>query len=155
VLRYELDLDTADYSTNGTNYTGLRVTGLVLRGTEIYGLKPLQVVIPGSRTNLTAIFLEGRNPLVTGRPVYVNFQRSPLTGGQLNVIATNASGNWRVGISASHSDVVFSTAVIDIGGGVRTEGIVAGNPTLERELDPGGLDYVADRMMWLEDYKTP
>lgn len=155
VLRYELDLDTANYSTNGTNYNGLRVTGLVLRGTEIYGLKPLQVVIPESRTNLTNLFLEGRNPLVTGRPVYVNFQRNPVARGQLGVIATNATGNWRVGISASHSDVTFSTAGIDIVGGIRTDGAISGSPVLKRELDPGGLDYIADRMMWLEDYKTP
>jgi hypothetical protein len=155
VLRYELDLDTADYSTNGTNYIGLPVTGLIIRGTEIYGLKPLQVVIPESRTNLGTLFLEGRNPLVTGRPVYVNFQRDPVTGGQLNVVATNATGNWRFGLSASHSGVIFSTAGIDIVGGVRTDGTITGSPVLEPERDPGGLDYIADRMMWLEDYKTP
>lgn len=155
VLRYELDLDTADYATNGTNYTGLPVTGLVLRGTEIYGLKPLQVVIPEARTNLTALLLEGRNPLVTGRAVYVNFQRDPVTRGRLDVVATNATGNWRVGLSASHGDVSFATAGIDIVGGVRTDGTITGSPVLEQEFDPGGLDYIADRMMWLEDYKTP
>jgi hypothetical protein len=38
---------------------------------------------------------------------------------------------------------------------VRTDGTISGNPSLEQERDPGGLDYIADRMMWLEDYKTP
>jgi len=155
VLRYELDLDTADYSTNGTEYTGVPVTELLLKGVENYGLKPLQVVIPESRTNLTTIFLEGRNPLVTGRPVYVNFQRSPAAPGHLNVVATNASGKWRLGLTLQHGTVVFDTAGIDIVGGVRTDGAIAGNPSLEQERDPGGLDYIADRMMWLEDYKTP
>ena len=155
VLRYELDLDTADYVTNGTTNLGVPVTGLVLRGTEIYGLKPLQVVIPASRTNLTKLLLEGRNPLVTGRPVYVNFRRNPVTRGQLNVISTNANGKWRVGLTVQHGDVAFATSGIDIVGGVRTDGTVSGAPSLEPERDPGGLDYIADRMMWLEDYKTP
>ena len=155
VLRYELDLDTADYVTNGTTNLGVPVTGLVLRGTEIYGLKPLQVVIPASRTNLTKLLLEGRNPLVTGRPVYVNFRRNPVTRGQLNVISTNATGKWRVGLTVQHGDVTFATSGIDIVGGVRTDGTVSGAPSLEPERDPGGLDYIADRMMWLEDYKTP
>jgi len=157
VLLFRVDetMDRGNFSTNGTNYTGLPVTGLRLIGTEVYGLKPLQVVIPAGRTNLTGIFLQGRNPLVTGRPVYVNYQRTSGSGSTLAVVATNASGNWRVGISASHSDVSFSTAGVDIVGGVRTDGTITGAPGLEQDLDPGGLDYVADRMMWLEDYKTP
>ena len=148
-------MDRANFTTNGTNYVGLPVTGLRLIGTEVYGLKPLQVVIPASRTNLTTLFLQGRNPLVTGREVYVNYQRTAGAGGNLGVIATNATGNWRVGISVANSAVSFSTAGIDIVGGIRTDGAITGSPVLEPELDPGGLDYVADRMMWLEDYKTP
>jgi hypothetical protein len=146
VLLFLVDgnMDRANFSTNGTNYVGLPVTGLRLIGTEVYGLKPLQVVIPA-----------GRNPLVTGRPVYVNYQRTAGSGGSLAVIATNATGNWRIGISAAQSAVSFSTAGIDIVGGIRTDGAITGSPVLEQEFDPGGLDYVADRMMWLEDYKTP
>ena len=157
VLRYELVADTADYSTNGTNYAGVRVTSLLVRGTEIFGLKPLQVVIPEERTNLRTIFLEGRNPLVTGRPVYINYQRSAGGGARpiLSMVATNATGQWRLGLSASHSDVSCATSGIDIVGGIRTDGTISGGPSLEQDLDPGGLDYIADRMMWLEDYKTP
>ena len=155
VLRYELDVDAADFATNGTNYTGVPVTGLVLRGTEIYGLKPLQVVIGPLRTNLQTLYLEGRNPLVTGRPAYVNYQRNPATRGLLNVVATNATGKWRLGMTVQHGDVAFNTPGIDIVGGVRTDGSISGNPSLDQEKDPGGLDYIADRMMWLEDYKTP
>jgi hypothetical protein len=157
VLLFLVDgnMDRANFSTNGTNYVGLPVTGLRLIGTEVYGLKPLQVVIPAARTNMTNLFLQGRNPLVTGRPVYVNYQRTAGSGGSLAVIATNATGNWRIGISAAQSAVSFSTAGIDIVGGIRTDGAITGSPVLEQEFDPGGLDYVADRMMWLEDYKTP
>ena len=155
LFRVDENMDRANFTTNGTNYVGLPVTGLRLIGTEVYGLKPLQVVIPASRTNLTTLFLQGRNPLVTGREVYVNYQRTAGAGGNLGVIATNATGNWRVGISVANSAVSFSTAGIDIVGGIRTDGAITGSPVLEPELDPGGLDYVADRMMWLEDYKTP
>jgi hypothetical protein len=126
-----------------------------MRGTEIFGLKPLQVVIPEERTNLQTIFLEGRNPLVTGRPVYINYQRSVGSGATLSMVATNATGRWRLGLSASHSDVSCVTTGIDIVGGIRTDGTISGGPSLEQDLDPGGLDYIADRMMWLEDYKTP
>ena len=155
VLRYELVADTWNYETNGTNYAGVPVTSLLVRGTEIFGLKPLQVVIPEERTNLRTIFLEGRNPLVTGRPVYINYQRSAGGGATLSMVATNATGRWRLGLSASHSDVFCATTGIDIVGGIRTDGTISGNPSLEQERDPGGLDYIADRMMWLEDYKTP
>jgi hypothetical protein len=155
VLRYELDVDQANFTTNGTVHAGVPVTGLVLKGTEIYGLKPLQVVVPISRTNVTELFLEGRNPLVTGRPVYVSYQRDPSTRGRLDVIATTATGKWRLGVTAQSSDISFDTDGLQIVGGVRTDGSISGTPVLEPERDPGGLDYIADRMMWLEDYKTP
>ena len=58
-------------------------------------------------------------------------------------------------MSAAHSDVVFETPGINIVGGIRTDGAIFGAPSLRPELAPGGLDYIADRMMWLEDYKTP
>jgi len=157
VLLFRVDetMDRANFSTNGTNYANLPVTGLRLIGTEQYPRKPLQVVVPAARTNLTGLFLQGRNPLVTGRSVYVNYQRAAGAGEALIVTNANASGNWRIGISASHSDVSFATSGIDIVGGVRTDGLITGNPVLEQELDPGGLDYIADRIMWLEDYKAP
>jgi hypothetical protein len=85
----------------------------------------------------------------------VNYQRTNGGGATLGIIATNATGNWRVGISASQSAVSFATDGIDIVGGIRTDSTITGSPVLEQELDPGGLDYIADRMMWLEDYKTP
>ena len=166
VLVYRLEDNAANY-TNGTTNYGVPVTALILRGTpsgtEMFDLKPLQIVIPSTQTNLTTIFLEARNPLVTGRPVYVNFERDPALGAVLNVKGTNASGKWRLGLSAKWrsgatsqvGDISFDTDGIQIVGGVRTDGSISGTPVLEPERDPGGLDYIADRMMWLEDYKTP
>ena len=159
-LQYLLDVDSANFATNGTNYGNVPITSLRLIGTDTGSiadpLAPLQIIIPAERTNLRTIFLEGRNPRYTGRPVYVNYQRSLGSGTPLNVVATNeASGEWRIGISASHSDVSFATAGVVIVGGVRTDGVISNNPTIVRDRDPGALDYIADRMMWLEDYKTP
>jgi hypothetical protein len=164
VLVYRLDdpaFNIRDYTDpdTGTVHSNVPVTSLLLQGTEANSLQerlpPLQVVVAPVMTNLRTVLLQGRNPPVTGRDVYLNFQRSPGSGETLLVRATNATGLWRIGISAAHSDVLFETGGIDIVGGVRTDGVISGNPSLRQEQDPGGLDYIADRMMWLEDYRTP
>jgi hypothetical protein len=161
VLVYTLE-NVAEYVTSGVT-NNVPVTGLILQGTvsglEMFDLKPLQIRIPRTQTNLTTIVLEGRNPYVTGRPVYINCQR-PISRRLLNLSAADALGKWRLGLTVQFSPtngvVSFAnTAGIQIVGGIRTDGVITGSPVLEQELDPGGLDYVADRMMWLEDYKTP
>lgn len=168
VLVYRLDdpaFNRGDYTDpeTGITHSDLPVTSLLLRGTEANSLQenlaPLQIVVTPVMTNLQTVFLQGRNPPVTGRDVYLNFQRSPGTTNSLLVKATNATGLWRLGLSAAQSDgdihVDFETDGIEIVGGIRTDGRIFGAPALRRESAPGGLDYVADRMMWLEDYKTP
>lgn len=132
----------------------LPVVSVRLIGTSIYGLKPLQIIIPSSNTNAQQIELVGNNPADTGRVTYLNYRRDTSNPGELQVVTTNATGTWRLGITTSHSDIGFD-GPIDIVGGVRTDGFINGSPTLHQELNPGGLDYIADRMMWLEDYKTP
>ena len=68
----------ADYTDEWSNYSGVPVTVFLLQGTELFGCsKPLQIVVPAGKTNLRTLFLAGRNPPVTGRPVYVNYQRNP------------------------------------------------------------------------------
>lgn len=156
VLVYEVP-DTADYvDTNAVPPTTnqLPVAAVKLVGTDIYDLKPLQVVVPATSTNVQRLILSGYNSSAVGRPVYFNFQRVAGSGATLQVVTTNATGAWRIGITAAHCDIQFDGA-ITIFGGVRTDGRILGSPTLRQENDPGGLDYIADRMMWLEDYKTP
>lgn len=156
VLQYVVPT-TFDYTDTNTHttYNGLPVCAVKLVGSQIYGLKPLQIVVSPAQTNLQTLYLSGRNTDVVRRPVYFNFQRSGGSGATLNVVATNATGRWCIGISATHANIAFDTAGIVIVGGVRTDGTISGSPAFARELDPGGLDYIADRMMWLEDYKTP
>ena len=157
VLVYEVP-GTADYiDTNAvppTTNNNLPVVAVKLVGTDLYGRKPLQVVVPASNTNVRSLVLDGFNSESLGRPVYFNYQRAAGSGETLQVITTNATGVWRIGITAAHCDIQFD-GPIDIVGGIRTDGSILGNPSLEQELNPMGLDYIADRMMWLEDYKTP
>ncbi len=154
VLIYEVPQQASYTDTNGVTYSNLPVRRVTLVGTDIYGLKPLQIIIPDSNTNVQSLALSNSNPSLYGRPVYVNYQRAT-NNGALQVVTTNATGQWRIGITALHSDIQFDGA-IEIVGGVRTDGRLLGtSPTFRQELSPEGLDYIADRMMWLEDYKTP
>lgn len=156
VLVYEVPL-VADYlETNAvpavTNT--LPVVAVRLLGTSVYGLKPLQIVIPASNTNVQRVDLVGNNPTDIGRVTYLNYRRAVANPGELLVGTAEATGTWRIGMTASQSDILFD-GPLHVVGGIRTDGYINGNPTLSQELNPGGLDYIADRMMWLEDYKTP
>ncbi len=156
VLVYDVPNTDTYIDTNSVPPTTnqLPVTAVTLVGTDIYGRKPLQVVVPATSTNVQRLILSGYNSSDLGRPVYFNCQRAAGSTNTLQVVTTNATGAWRIGITAAHCGVQFGGA-ITIFGGVRTDGTIAGSPTLRQEANPGGLDYIADRMMWLEDYKTP
>lgn len=155
VLLYEVPPQASYINTNTVPPTTntLPVTAVKLVGTDQVDRKPLQVIIPASNTNVNQLVLSGNNHADWGRPVYVNYQRAN-NNGALQVVTTNVTGSWRIGITALHSDINFDGAVT-IFGGIRTDGQILGNPSLRQELNPQGLDYIADRMMWLEDYKTP
>ena len=148
----------ADYAdtNSGTNYINVPVTAVKLQGAGgYYNPQPIQIVVQATNTNVQSLILAGNNPSTTGRPVYFNYQRAEGSGATLQVVTTNATGVWRIGMTATHSDIQFDGPV-EIVGGIRTDGRVLGAaPTLRQELSPFGLDYIADRMMWLEDYKTP
>lgn len=155
VLIYEVPASATYINTNDMPPTTntFPVSAVELIGTDTSGLKPLQVIIPEANTNTETLILTGSNHADWGRPVYVNYRR-PTNGGALLVTTTNATGSWRIGITAVHSDIEFDGG-ITIFGGVRTDGAISGSPVFRQELNPQGLDYIADRMMWLEDYKTP
>jgi hypothetical protein len=158
VLRYVVPATGSYTDTNTqTTYSSLPVRAVRLIGSDAIGRKPLQIIVPPTQTNLQTLYLSGRNTDANRvrRPVYFNFQRSGAAWGALEVVEKDATGRWCIGISATHSDITFRVTNIVIVGGVRTDGGIFGFPLVSRERDPGGLDYVADRMMWLEDYKTP
>lgn len=140
----------------------LPVTSLLLTGTKNTKNIPLQIVIEDGNTNLRTVVLAERNagevdPFSGGVPVALNFYRDPNDLADTNavLITTNSSSGpyWRIGISSQGRDLEFETGNMQIIGGVRTDVAILGtNPVIRQELDPRGLDFVADRMMWLEDY---
>ncbi|MBE2181740.1 MAG: hypothetical protein IAE97_14855 [Chthoniobacterales bacterium] len=137
--------------TNGSNYA---VRAIQLRGAPggAYDF-PVHVEVPAANTNVTTLVLTNNNL----RRVYVNVQRSAFSTNVFTVRTTNNPTFWRLGMSASKMNVTFNTGMLPITGGIRSDADVlfpAGASYFTREADPGGLDVIADRMMWLEDNRA-
>ena len=109
-------------------------------------------VIASIDSLLTYVTLSGDNE----RRIYLYRQKAANDGVWFDISSTNAS-RWRLGITASQSNIQFELGNIDITGGLRTDGEIrfqGAIPNFTPEEDPGGLDFIADRMMWLEDYRA-
>ncbi len=152
VLRYDEGTDTVTI-TNGTNvYSGVPVTTMVLLGSDVYNQKPLHIVIPPARTNLTRLLLTSNNI----RRVYFNRIKEVDDGSDLTVNAQGAS-SWRLGLTLTQTRLAFRLLGVTVTGGLRSDSVVyypSGFVDILPEVDPGGLDFIADRMMWLEDYRA-
>ncbi len=151
VLRYDVTDNTASY-TSGTNTYTLPVRAVVLKGSSVSNQKPLHVVVPASNTNVTLLTLSDNN----SRLVYFYRARSINTGTPFDINSVNAD-SWRLGITMSQCDVQFDIGDLEVTGGLRTDGNIifqGGSANFIPETDPGGLDFIADRMMWLEDYRA-
>ena len=151
VLRCNIDANTGAY-TNGTNVYNLPIRAVVLAGTGIYGRKPLHVVVPESTTSVTGLVLSNDN----SRLVYFFREKASNDGVPFDVSSVNA-GAWRLGITMSRCNIQFDIGNLEIVGGLRTDGVInfqGGSANFVPETDPGGLDFIADRMMWLEDYRA-
>ena len=153
---------TFDYTNAaGVVFPNRPVERIILLGINgrVYGpdLKPLHIVADPSNTSTEIVSLQGDE---NDRLVYVNFEKAVYepTGKKLT-IDSGSSGSWRIGITANRWDIVFDIGDVEIEGGLRTDrgwdsqGV--GQASFAPEVNPLGLDYIADRMMWLEDYKTP
>lgn len=142
VLQYTVE-ETGSF--NGTN---LPVQQVVLQGAPLGATeKPVHVI---AGTNVLTLVLTNLNT----RRVYFNMGADAYTGGTLAVVATNSSA-WRVGITVKDADLVLNTGSTPIQGGIRVnQGVSGAAPTLLIETDPGGLDAIGDRMMWLEDNRS-
>jgi hypothetical protein len=151
VLRYDVTANTVTY-TNGTNVLNLPVRAVLLAGTDVTGRKPLHVVVPESNTNVTVLLLSNNN----SRLVYFH-RRKATNDGVLFDVASIEADAWRLGITMSQCDIQFEIGSLEIIGGLRTDGDIifqGGSANFVPETDPGGLDFIADRMMWLEDYRA-
>lgn len=156
VVRIDVGLteDTADYEdANGVLHPDLPVTAIVLDGTDDELLKSLHVVVLESNTNLRILTLRNNNV----RRVYFYRSKSPNIGAIFDVNSIDAD-SWRLGITMSQCNIQFDiTGNLEIKGGLRTDGEIIfqqGNIAFVPEDSPRGLDYIADRMMWLEDYRA-
>ncbi len=152
VLRYDEGTDTVTI-TNGTNvYSGVPVTTMVLQGSDVYNQKPLHIVVPPARTNLSRLLLSSNNI----RRVYFNRIKDADDGLDLTVNAQGAS-SWRLGLTLTQTRLAFRLLGVTVTGGLRSDSVVyypSGFVNILPEVDPGGLDFIADRMMWLEDYRA-
>jgi hypothetical protein len=134
---------------NSTN-----IEAVVLVGADTPTAKPLHVVIGPAISNVTLLVLSNNNE----RLVYLNRQKQTNDGAQFDIVSDPDASSWRLGMTVSHSPVQFEIGTLEIIGGLRTDGAITfqgGEAYFIPEGSPEGLDYIADRMMWLEDYKTP
>lgn len=155
VLRCDIDVNNASY-TRGTNtYPNLPVRAVVLRGDSAYGgadARPVHVVVRDSNTNVTGLVLSNDN----SRLVYFYREKASNDGVPFDVSSVDAS-TWRLGITMSRCNIQFEIGDLEVIGGLRTDGSISfqgGSANFVPEMDPGGLDFIADRMMWVEDYRA-
>jgi hypothetical protein len=109
-------------------------------------------VVPPARTNLVRLLLSSNNI----RRVYFNRIKDSDDGLDLTVNAQGAS-SWRLGLTLTQTRLAFRLLGVTMTGGLRSDSVVyypSGFVDILPEPDPGGLDFIADRMMWLEDYRA-
>ncbi len=150
VLRYDVPSSGA-YVTNGVTNTG-RVTQIVMKGSSSEVRKPLHVVVLPSNTNASILTLSNNN----SRRVYF-YRASDLNNRVVFDVSSAEASSWRLGLTMSQCDVQFQIGNLEITGGLRTDGDIifqGGSANFVPEPDPAGLDFIADRMMWLEDYRA-
>lgn len=157
VVLFEMTNDVVALYTNqsdGQVWTNRSIRAVVLVGADRPTNKPLHVVIGPSITNTTLLVLSNNNE----RLIYLNRQKQTNDGVPLDVISDASASDWRIGMTISKSSVQFEIGALEVVGGLRTDGAItfqAEQAYFSPEAFPEGLDYIADRMMWLEDYKTP
>ncbi len=157
VVRYDVPnsltnrfLANGTITTNTNTATTTRsVTRLLLQGAPLgESAKVLHVVVGTNATNLSNIILSGPNT----RRVYISVNRS--SASSLTLTATNLAGNWRAGITLSKTDLV-AAGNPSLVGGLRTDGSISQLISFLPETNAAALDAVADRVMWLEDFRQP
>ena len=130
----------------------LPVYQIRLLGAEDELRRPLHIVADTNQTALNLLTLSGDNV----RRVYFYRAKSSNNGVKFDVNSIDA-GSWRLGITMSQCNIQFDIGNVEITGGLRTDGDITfqgGSANFVPEADPGGLDFIADRMMWLEDYRA-
>ncbi len=139
------------YQVDGSSGPGLSSVKIRIQGAPDSGLPPLFIVYqPSSTLDLTDITLLSNN----SRRVYLSVKK--ITGAALS-ITTLSTAAWRLSATIQNTGVIFATTGgLQITGGLRHDGNVsvsAGSVTIGEDTNPGGLEFMADRIAWLETYK--
>jgi hypothetical protein len=143
LLRYQID--------SSTNSSPAPVT-LALTGAASSALPPLLIVYQNGPVDLTHITLTGNNQ----RRTYLSIHRDPLNPAL--TITTTGLAAWRMGMLLQGSPSTWTLGgTLTMTGGIRSNANISasgGNIVLQADDDPGGLDSLADRMVWLEENRT-
>lgn len=138
------------YQVDGAAGTGLTSVKIRLQGATDSGLPPLLVIYEPATLDLTDVTLLSNN----SRRVYLSVTKN--TAAALS-LTTLSSAAWRLSATIQNTGIVFATAGgLQISGGLRHNGnisVSAGSVTIGEDSSPGGLEFMADRIGWLESYK--
>jgi hypothetical protein len=129
------------------------VTELFLWGDSNPLSPPFLVSVDQANESLRRVTLVLNN----SRPVYLHIRSNPAAPRSVFEISSSASF-WRIGVSAqliaAARNVQFSlpsATNFTISGGIRTDAGIINPPMFVADTNPAGLDFIADKMMWLED----
>ncbi len=153
-LRYDVP-PTGPYDSDGDGVDETYpVRWIALEGTDELR-KPLHIVVSPANTNTVGLTLVDDN----SRLVYF-YRAKAANNSELFDLTSSNAGSWRLGITMSQCDIQFDIDDLEVIGGIRTDGVMIPAPgslgsfTFVPEVDPQGLDFIGDRMMWLEDYRA-
>jgi len=140
LLRYDIDVSS-----------GAVPMILTLTGGASTSLPPLLINVhqTGGTDNLTTVILSGNNQ----RRTYLSISKNtPVT------INTSGSASWRIGMLLQGSASTWTLGgALTLTGGIRSNAnisVTSESIILQTDNDPGGLDSLADRMVWLEENRT-
>ncbi len=156
ILRYDVPNTWAtNYTISGTNYTSAAVRTLVINHAAVTNIA--YITINSTNTNLNTVTLSG-NPGTNSRQIYIYCVNRSL----VLSLGSYSGGDWRLSMSLSNTPLTVTNSSshdLRLVGGIRTDSTVtlAGTRQLsiQRETNSQALEYVVDRVLWLESYRVP
>lgn len=154
-----------NYATNTyiDNYTNSSPTNLTIAAST--DVNTLHIVVPSANSNLSSITLSGAT---SSRRIYIDHSGGGLT---LQTATTNENYNWWLGMTVVGFNSSFTVLAptgnrtLTLQGGIRTDRNIAlnrGNLALTSSsvpaisgTNPAPVEYVGDRILWLEDQRAP
>ena len=135
LLCYQIDATTGNLSRN-----------LELTGAPDDSLPPLHIVYQAGANDLTKISLLGSNQ----RRLYLSVIKNTAV-----TVTTPGSASWRLGTLLQGCSSTWTLGgTLTMTGGIRSNANIAvptGILSLQTDAAPGGLDSLADRIVWIEE----